>query len=154
MTGSRCGGRATRDGVLEALAWVRGRLRCDLWELFRRTGTTHLMSISGLHVSMVSGWSSSWSPGCGARRPARHAPAGAARRRLGAVAAALGYSALARFSVPTQRSLLMARSPRRGVAAARAASVAGARGRAPRVLVLDPLAVLAVDFWLSFAPSP
>ncbi len=143
--------RAT--AVLAALTvGARGGFDAALWELFRRTGTTHLMSISGLHVSMVSGLAygllaALWRRlgGLGTRLPAQQAGAWAA------VAAALGYSALAGFSVPTQRSLLMG------------AVVLGAvllrRVQRPSlvlavallaVLLADPMAVLAVDFWLSF----
>ena len=35
----------------------------DFWRVFSRTGTTHLMSISGLHVTMVAAlvaWLAGW----------------------------------------------------------------------------------------------
>ena len=143
--------RAT--AVLEALAvGARGGFDADLWELFRRTGTTHLMSISGLHVSMVSGlvfavvaWLWRRAGRLATRLPAQHAGAWAA------VAAALGYSALAGFSVPTQRSLLMGAVALGAVLLRRAQRPSLVLAVALlAVLVLDPLAVLAVDFWLSF----
>jgi competence protein ComEC len=144
---------ARASAVLAALAvGARGGFDAELWELFRRTGTTHLMSISGLHVSMVSGlvygavaWAWRRAGPLAIRLPAQHAGAWAA------VAAALGYSALAGFSVPTQRSLLM------GAVALGAVLLRRAQ-RPPLVLAIallavllaDPVAVLAVDFWLSF----
>lgn len=130
----------------------RGGFDAALWELMRRTGTTHLMSISGLHVSMVAGlvfgalaWLWRQCEPLAQRLPAQHAGAWAG------IAAAIAYSALAGFSVPTQRSLLMggvafgalllrrAQRPTQVLALALGA-----------VLLADPLAVLAVDFWLSF----
>ncbi|HSD53396.1 MAG TPA: DNA internalization-related competence protein ComEC/Rec2 [Burkholderiales bacterium] len=122
------------------------------WETFTRTGVGHLMSISGLHVTMVSGlfaalvallWRRS-------RRfllklPARKAAA------VAAVAGASAYTLLAGFAVPAQRTLYMVavvavalwldrlQSSSRVLAAALAV-----------VLALDPWAVLAPGFWLSF----
>jgi len=139
--------------VLAALAvGDRGGFDRALWELFRRTGTTHLMSISGLHVSLVSGlvyalvaWL--WRRGgrLALRLPAQHAGA------WGALAAALAYSALAGFSVPTQRSLLMGTVVLGAVLLRRAQRPAQVLALALlAVLLADPLAVLAVDFWLSF----
>lgn len=122
------------------------------WETLRRTGTTHLFSISGLHVGMVAIvvaalatvliWP--WP------RLLRRAP-----RRLWlllpALAAAFGYALLAGFEVPTQRTVLMiaaggvALASRRRICAWQAWCVA-----LVLVLVIDPLAVLAIGFWLSF----
>jgi competence protein ComEC len=64
---------------------------------------------------------------------------------------ALGYGLLAGMGVPTQRSLLMiatvllARYTRRGVGAVHALALA-----ATVILIVDPMAVLAAGFWLSF----
>jgi competence protein ComEC len=147
------GSEARATAVLSALAvGARGGFEADLWELFRRTGTTHLMSISGLHVSMVSGlvygavaWLWRRAGPLATRLPAQHAGAWAA------VAAALGYSALAGFAVPTQRSLLMGAVALGAVLLRRAQRPALVLGIALlAVLLVDPVAVLAVDFWLSF----
>jgi competence protein ComEC len=50
---------ARRDpggGILSALAVGDQRaIAAEEWRLFSRTGVTHLMSISGLHVTLVSG---------------------------------------------------------------------------------------------------
>lgn len=121
------------------------------WEVFRRTGTTHLVAISGMHVSMVAAllfllvrWT--WArAGPAQRLPAPWVAAGAA------LAGAAGYAALAGFSVPTQRALIM-------VAAAMYAVLRG-RGKTPWslfflalwcVLIVDPMAVMDAGFWLSF----
>ncbi len=124
----------------------------EQWRVFRETGTAHLVSISGLHISLMAGlvfllirfaWRrSAWS--C-ARMPATLAAT------FGALLAATFYAAMAGFSVPTQRALIMlavvagATLLRRHVRAADALGVA-----LLAVLLLDPLSAGEVGFWLSF----
>lgn len=122
------------------------------WDVFRRTGVAHLVSISGLHVALVATF-------CGGL-------AGLAWRRLPALvlrvpvqkavvlcglAGASGYAVLAGMGIPVLRAWLM-------LLVAASALLSG-RGVAPSrvlaaalvvVLVADPWAVLAVGFWLSF----
>jgi competence protein ComEC len=122
------------------------------WETCARTGVGHLMSISGLHVTMVSGlfaWLvlTLWrrSPRLVLALPARKAAA------VAAVAAALGYTLLAGFAVPAQRTLYMVTVVASALWLDRLQSssrvLAAALGV---VLLLDPWAVLAAGFWLSF----
>ncbi|MCC6609423.1 MAG: DNA internalization-related competence protein ComEC/Rec2 [Burkholderiales bacterium] len=122
------------------------------WQVFTRTGVNHLMSISGLHVTMISGLAALVAYGLWRRSvrltlrlPARKAAA------VAGFAAALAYCLLAGFEIPAQRTLYMI-----GVAAAAlwldrcdAASkvLCAALGI---VLLLDPWAVNAPGFWLSF----
>jgi competence protein ComEC len=124
----------------------------DLWTTFNRTGTTHLMSISGLHVTMVAaifGWlvNFGWRrvPRLALRLPAQKAGL------LAACVAALFYALIAGFAVPAQRTLYM-------LLVAALAMLSG-RIVAPSrtlllallvVLLFDPWAVLAAGFWLSF----
>ncbi len=130
----------------------RGGLAPAQWEVFARTGTSHLIAISGLHVGLVAGlvlllvrrlWSLSeraclWIA----------APRAAA---VGAMLAATGYSALAGFAISTQRALAMLS----------VLLLALILGRTLRpfstlvlalvvVLLLDPASVLSYGFWLSF----
>ena len=96
-------------GVLVAL--VVGDQRAidgGLWQLFARTGISHLMSISGMHVTMVAAlgaWLVSllWRrrPALMLRLPAQKAAAAAGW------ATAFGYCLLAGFGVPAQRTLYM-----------------------------------------------
>lgn len=122
------------------------------WQTLTRTGTNHLLAISGLHIGLIAaavfflarslwvrlGSLSLWlaAPRAGA---------------LAALLAALGYSALAGFAISTQRALVM-------LAVVLVALLAG---RTPRpltalslaliaVLLIDPLALLSYGFWLSF----
>jgi len=121
------------------------------WEVLRRTGTSHLMAISGLHVGLVAG-------GLGfAATLLVQAFVGRARRRFArglvvgaALAGGAAYAALAGFSVPTQRALLMLavgtvlllRHRRPGLNGAFGGGVAG-------LLFGAPLAVLSPGLWLS-----
>jgi len=122
------------------------------WRAFTRTGVNHLLSISGLHVTMIAalaGWlvASVWRrlPRRAERLPARQAGL------VAAVLAAFGYALLAGFQVPAQRTLFMLivlalafwgrREPRPFSALVVALFV---------VLLIDPWAVLSAGFWLSF----
>jgi competence protein ComEC len=78
-------GATPAAGILAALAIGDQRsISAEEWRLFNRTGVTHLMSISGLHVTLVSGlvaWlvSFGWRrvPAAVVRLPARKAAAAA-----------------------------------------------------------------------------
>jgi competence protein ComEC len=79
-------------GILVALAiGDQPAIATQQWSVFTRTGVNHLMSISGLHITMVRDWSSRWwrlaaAAGASARLPAHSA---GARRADGRVAYAL-----------------------------------------------------------------
>ena len=140
-------------GVLIALAVGDQRAIPEAqWTVFNRTGVTHLMSISGLHVTMVAALFA-WLVDALWRRSARLAlrlPAQKAAA-LAAWLAALAYTLLAGFEVPAQRTLYM-------LTVLAAALVSGRNLGVSRtlllalaaVLLIDPWAVLATGFWLSF----
>jgi competence protein ComEC len=144
---------ADTAGVLGALAvGERAAMTDRQWQVLAATGTTHMVSISGLHVSLVAaavfaaarGAWSLW-PACTRRAPAQFFAAGAG------LAAAAAYSLLAGFTVPTQRTLLMLAclywQRRRGRHLLDADGILVALGL---VTLADPLAVLTASFWLSF----
>lgn len=140
-------------GVLIAL--VLGDQRAisqDDWLLFNRTGIAHLVSISGLHITMIAGLVAVTVGWCW-RRSARALslmPAQAAAA-IAAMAGALAYCLLAGWGVPAQRTFFM-------LATVAAALLLRERTRAATTLalaaavvtLLDPWAVLAPGFWLSF----
>ena len=122
----------------------------DLWGLLQRYGINHLLVISGLHIGLaagvgyllgrlllrccpIPGVAGSWIP-----------------LIIGLVLAAF-YSALAGFTLPTQRALCM-------LGAFVCASILGRTSHpasnlllaAVLVLALNPLAALGSGFWLSF----
>lgn len=120
--------------------------------LFQQTGTSHLMAISGLHVGMVAMLMFMLASGVGRCYPSifKHI-AKQQIASIAAIAAAFSYSLLAGFSVSTQRSLIMLSVYflTQYFFIKRSSSVA--LGLALVVcLIIDPLAIYATSFWLSF----
>ncbi|WP_233830862.1 ComEC/Rec2 family competence protein [Paraburkholderia sp. ZP32-5] len=127
------------------------------WQLMRRTGTSHLVAISGLHIGFVAGLAG-WLAAAVWRRsgwlgrdwPLR-LPAQLVGVAAGALFAAL-HAALAGFNVPAQRALWMALVVAlafvSGRQLARSTILAWALGL---VLLIDPWAVVSAGFWLSFS---
>lgn len=140
-------------GVLMALAVGDQRAIPDTqWTVFRRTGVVHLVSISGLHVTMVAALvalvgNAIW------RRSERlmlFLPAQKAAVAAGWLTA-LAYALLAGFGVPAQRTLYMLSVVALALWSGRNVGVSRVLLLALLVvLVLDPWAVLATGFWLSF----
>lgn len=140
-------------GVLAALVLGdQASIEAGDWRLFRETGVAHLMSISGLHVTMLA-WLAAWALGRGWRLSPRAAalwPAPQAAR-WGGVAVAATYAAFAGWGVPAQRTVWM-------LATAAVLAQAGLHWPAPLVLLaaaavvtaFDPWALLQPGFWLSF----
>jgi competence protein ComEC len=141
-------------GIIQALAiGDRGQMSDVDWQLLTRTGTNHLVAISGLHIGLVSGFFY-WLVLSGVRRVPRLCllRPGQDYAAIAALMAALVYAALAGFSIPTQRAVIMisvfmlAMLLRRRIASYDTLCLAMLL-----VLLHDPLAVLAPGFWLSFA---
>ena len=140
--------------MLAALAVGDRRFLDDTtWDVLLHTGTNHLVAISGLHVGLVGGlglllgtWTWRLLGGAAGRVPAPVAGAVAGLMTAGT------YAALAGFTIPTQRALLMLAVVLLAVAARRPVRplyllIVALTG----VLLIDPLAPLASGFWLSFA---
>ncbi|MCP5279486.1 MAG: DNA internalization-related competence protein ComEC/Rec2 [Thiobacillus sp.] len=146
-------GDAAYAGVVTALAvGDQDAIPAGQWTLFRQTGTSHLFSVSGLHITLFSALVYALVRIAWRRAPRLNLwlPAQRAGIALGLVAAG-GYTLLAGFGIPAQRTLYMLAgaatlawldrrpSPTRLLAAALLA-----------VMLLDPWAALAPGFWLSF----
>ena len=142
-----------QGGVLIALALGdQAAISNAQWQVFTRTGVNHLMSISGLHVTMLAGLVAACAGWAWRRLPRR---AGGWTRGdvalLVGLVTAFGYALLAGFEVPAQRTVLMlavvaaAHWLRLGVGAG---TVLG--GALVAVVAMDPMAVVAPGFWLSF----
>lgn len=122
------------------------------WNVYLRTGVNHLMSISGLHITMLAGLAFALAAFVWRRFPAlvMRMPTRKAATIVGLVVAVL-YACLAGMSVPTQRTLYMlitfalALLFGRNLAISRALAIAFIV-----VVLLDPWAVIAPGFWLSF----
>lgn len=140
-------------GVIAALAiGDQQAIPPDQWQVFTRTGVNHLMSISGLHITMVASMtlllvSRLWrrSPRLLMLLPAMRAAT------VCGFAVAVAYAALSGWAVPAQRTVYMlgviALALWTGWATRPTAVLAAA---AALVVVLDPMAVIAPGFWLSF----
>jgi competence protein ComEC len=126
------------------------------WAVFNKTGVSHLISISGLHITMVAGlfaaavswlWRRSFftSAQLPLRLPAQKAAA------LAGAGIALLYVLLAGFGVPAQRTLYMLSVVAAALWFGRIASVSHVLCAAlGLVVLLDPWAMLWPGFWLSF----
>lgn len=144
-------------GVLVALA-IGDQRAIDQsdWEIFNRTGISHLVAISGLHITMVAGlfaaavaalWRRSFFTNA-ALPLLLPTPKVAA---LSGALAALGYVLLAGFGIPAQRTLYMLLVLALALWSGRIASVSHVLCSALAVvLLIDPWAVLWPGFWLSF----
>jgi competence protein ComEC len=140
-------------GILIALAiGDQNAIDAPQWQLFARTGVSHLMSISGLHVTMVASllaavvhWLWRRSSRLMLALPARKASA------LAGFLSALAYCLIAGFAVPAQRTLYMVGVVALALWMDRISSVSRVLCAALLlVLLADPWAVLAPGFWLSF----
>ncbi len=123
------------------------------WNVFRATGVAHLMSISGLHITMFA-WVAVGLVGWLWRRSAvlcRWVPAPQAAL-LGGLLLATGYALFSGWGVPAQRTVLM-------LVTASLLRASGRRWPWPQllltacaaVLLVDPWALTQAGFWLSFA---
>ena len=141
-------------GLFKALAiGSRADISPPQWQLLMRTGTNHLIAISGLHIGLFAALSGAvvfffWRrmTCLNLRLPAFMAAS------VSALLAAVVYAALAGFAIPTQRALLM-------LSVIFAAIMLG-RTYYPSyvllsalllVLLIDPLSSLSFGFWLSFS---
>jgi competence protein ComEC len=146
-------GDGPAKGIIPALVTGdRGGIDASTWRLLGETGTGHLVAISGLHVGLVAAatffltaglWR--WTGLVRSQWPVARVAA------VAAFIAAAGYSALAGFSLPTQRALIMLAVWLAGIGFGRSWPGVTVLGTALlAVLVWDPLSVLSAGFWLSF----
>jgi competence protein ComEC len=140
-------------GVLQGLAVGDTRAMSPAqWRVFAATGTTHLMAISGLHITLVATLAA-WLGGAIVRWPSAQARRWSAVQGqvIAGASAALIYSALAGMSVPTQRTLLMLTIYFASRCCRRTLTVTHTLGLSLiGVLLIDPFAPLAPGAWLSF----
>jgi len=122
------------------------------WNVFRATGVAHLMSISGLHITMFA-WLAGRLTGAAWRRSARlclYVPAPHAAV-VGGLALACAYAVFSGWGVPSQRTIWM-------LAVFCLLRLSGRAWPWPVVwllagvvvLLMDPWAWLQAGFWLSF----
>ena len=122
------------------------------WDVFRTSGVAHLMSISGLHITMFAwgavmfvGWLYRRSASLCLAYPAPHAAL------LGGLLMATLYAVFSGWGVPSQRTIWM-------LATVTMLRLIGRRWPWPTVwmlacvvvVIIDPWALLQAGFWLSF----
>lgn len=140
-------------GVLAALAvGDQNAIERADWDVFRATGMAHLMSISGLHITMFA-WLAALGTGALWRRSTRACLAWPAQHAAlaGGAALAAAYALFSGWGVPAQRTVLM-------LATVALLRLSGRHWPWPVVWLLaaavvvtaDPWALLQPGFWLSF----
>ena len=138
-------------GIVKALViGSRNEISPGQWEVLRRTGTAHLVAISGLHIGLVAGlcfflMHRAWARYGNLRVSPQQVAA------LSAIILATVYAAMAGFSLPTRRALIM-------IAVVMGSIFFQRQLRPGRIMmialliivVMDPFCVLSPGFWLSF----
>ena len=140
-------------GVLAALSLGdQGAVSATDWALYRDTGVSHLLSVSGLHVTMFA-WLAGGLASLAWRRSPRLClwiPAPRAAMWIG-VAAAAFYALFSGWGVPAQRTVgLLAILAMLRQAGARWPWPMSLGVAAAVVCVADPWALTQPGFWLSF----
>ncbi len=122
------------------------------WTVFNRTGIGHLVSISGLHVSMLAALGSWLVFAAWRRRPAWCARLAAHKAAaLAGTTVAFTYCLLAGFGVPAQRTVYMIGVVAFALWTNRLTSISRVLSIALAIVVaIDPWAVTGSGFWLSF----
>ena len=143
-----------RDSAALATALAIGDTRSvsvEQWRVYNATGITHLIAISGTHVTLFCLLISALARRLWQGLPLLHSLRRESFAGACGVLASAGYALLSGWSVPTQRTLIMLAVWHLLRAVARNSSAVSAMGvAAVLVLLLDPLAPLAAGFWLSF----
>ena len=130
----------------------RSALTADQWDVMRRTGTAHLLAISGLQITLAAGWCfvlSRWLLGLLWAWRQNYLVLRAAW--LASALAAWGYTLVAGAGLPSVRAAVM-------VGFAAAAALRGRRALSwdsflaslVALVAWDPLCLLGSGLWLSF----
>lgn len=143
-------------GLIAALALGdRRELDADTRQLLRRTGTAHLLAVSGLHIGLAAAlfYMLGARLAQGLLLPLRWRPApiwGAGCALFGAAC----YASMAGLSLPTRRALIMVATLMLALLMRRRLRLSAGYCLALFiVLALEPLATFGAGFWLSFAAA-
>jgi competence protein ComEC len=122
------------------------------WQTLTKTGTNHLLAISGLHIGLVAGmvyflvrrfWPLAYYSALLLPSPKAAS--------IAALLAALSYSALAGFAVPTQRAVIMlSMLLGAGLFSVKLSPVSILLFSLLIIIIIDPFAPLSAGLWLSF----
>ncbi|WP_410497838.1 DNA internalization-related competence protein ComEC/Rec2 [Chitinibacter sp. S2-10] len=140
-------------GIIKALSiGEQSQISPDQWWRFSQTGVIHLVSISGLHITMLAALAglitlNIW------RRIAWLASRFSAPRAalISGVLSASAYCAISGFSIPTQRTFIMLLIFSLALWHRRQIPISVVwLGAMTAVVLIDPFAILSIGFWLSF----
>ncbi|MBU1441432.1 MAG: DNA internalization-related competence protein ComEC/Rec2, partial [Gammaproteobacteria bacterium] len=148
----RVADRPSAGVVAALLTGDQNAIERDDWSVFRATGVAHLMSISGLHITMFA-WLAAAAVGAAWRRSGRLMLAWPAQHAAlaGGVLLATLYAVFSGWGLPSQRTVWM-------LATVALLRLSGARWPWPWVwlctcavvVAFDPWALMQAGFWLSF----
>lgn len=139
--------------VIALILGERSGLKSSDWQRFANTGTSHLFVISGLHIGLISALAFAvinQISRLGISQLIRvPSPVIASWAGIGA---AFTYSLLAGWTLPTQRAFVMCATALLMISARKRVNVLfGFLAALAVVFTIDPLAVKATGFWLSFS---
>ncbi len=143
----------TNGNIIYALiSGDRANISTKEWQIFQQTNTSHLTVVSGLHIGIISGFIFFISlvlyklcTRCCLRMPAQIFAS-----YIGIIAA-ITYALLAGFSVSTQRASIMAIVVFTSIISKKHYPIWNLYTYALfAVLIMNPLSVLSIGFWLSF----
>ncbi len=147
-------GESNQLGIIQALALgERSQISPAQWQRLTDTGTSHLVAISGLHIGLVAAWVFFIVRWLWPRSLARFFSVPAlTMAAILAWSAAFFYAAMAGFSIPTQRALVMVSVVMLGIIWQRPLALSYVWTLSLlSVLIYDPFAPLSAGFWLSYA---
>lgn len=142
----------SRPLILGLTVGVRNELDQNNWQVLQKTGTSHLLAISGLHIGLAAfivfflwRWLWALSPRALLWLPAQQSAA------IAALFGDLGYALMAGMTIPTQRALIMTATALIGMVSLRSFYLNHFLAASLFLILLhDPFAVLSAGFWLSF----
>jgi len=151
---TQLGGHDATPLVLALTTGIRTSLTDRHWEALRQTGTSHLFAISGLHIGLAAGLGLLFArlilPVPGLRIIERMAGGPRGAGWLLALTIATVYAAVSGFQIPACRALLMLFLIALLSLSRRELCLSDVLARTVTLLlVLQPVAVFTLSFWLS-----
>ncbi len=138
--------------IFAMLMGERAGIKTSQWEIFKQSGTSHLLAISGLHVGIAALWCY-WVV-CYLWKLSNRLCLLVPAQRMGEIAAIVGaiwITLLSGLGLPAQRAVLMLIIFFIAKWSGRHYTLTSVIGLSMLViLLLQPLSLLSVSFWLSF----
>lgn len=144
-------------GLVAALSMGdQSAIETEDWDVFRRTGVAHLVSISGMHVTLLALWLATWVDGIwrrvhlGSRAGPLWVPAPVLSQWVALIAACV-YALFSGWGLPAQRTVWMLMATQVWMLWGLSwPAHATWLGLIALVGLLDPLAYTQPGFWLSY----